>query len=87
MAKRAVKIPSKPEGHPLPRDWRASSAWKVSAMLARISPIDYDATADAFEADARGKVSADWPAVWRAWCRDILVGRRHVVPEPTNLFG
>jgi hypothetical protein len=83
MAKRAVRsAPVKLVGKPLPSDWRTST-WQVAPMMAKIPPSDYEAVALDFEAAQcrSGALSDDWPRMWRAWCRDILVGRR-TVPRP-----
>jgi hypothetical protein len=44
-------------------------------MLARIPEARYDAVAEAFTANARGRVSDDWTRDWRDWCRADLVRR------------
>ena len=86
MARHQITPEERPieQSVPLPDDWRAKSRWAIWAMLAKIPPSDYDATAKAFEQDAVGRVSADWNMEWRTWCRRELIERS----MPTvGLFG
>jgi hypothetical protein len=68
---------------PLPANWRTST-WQVPAMLAKIAPADYERTAREFEADARGKASADWTKEWKAWCHRIMI--ENARPARVGLF-
>lgn len=79
MARRAAAKPApKPLGTRLPATWHTDTvkSWRVWAMLSKIPQSDYDVTAAAFETHSRGMLSDDWVREWRAWCRDILTGRR-----------
>lgn len=77
----------KPIGAPLPKDWRDQIPWQIPPMLAKIDPRDYDATASAFEAAQRGRLSDDWAREWRNWCRAILVSQHETLVLPERLFG
>lgn len=69
---------------PLAPSWRTTAvpSWRVWAMMAKIPERDYEATTAAFEAHHRGTgtLSDDWPGLWKAWCKAILLARSRVTP-------
>lgn len=77
---RAVEVVSR---YPLPTRWRTST-WQVPAMMAKISPENYEQTAREFEDyhRARGTLSDDWRRLWSDWCWDA----RKRIAQPVGLF-
>lgn len=101
MARRATsraKAAPVVTGKPLPTNWRTEAVrtWKIWAMMAKIEPANYEATALRFETHQRshGTLSDDWLRAWKDWCNAMLYRRaadeRDAVSEPPfgpGMFG
>jgi hypothetical protein len=59
-------------------------------MMARIPDSRYQAEADEFARAHRFSPAIDWLAEWKAWCHELLVGRRapagQVIEVSLDLF-